>query len=318
MDGNEQETMQELGPGLRLRLPAGWLAQEAAGGTLVADPATGAKIRVFRKPSPKGAVTLERFATLGLEHLHNTLPGSQPMGQWQAVEGPGWQGTMQMLSCQGEGGVRRLLYTALILADADDPSRQDNVSVLLDVPEAVFAARAAFFRFLVPARLAAGTPPAPAVAAAAPMRLESQAVGAGATGGGGGAAEAPSVATPTIAPPAAGDEADADADLRLAAQGQKLVVYSIICNFLFRAAERSLAMPFPVLLLFGVLVAALTVNGVIKICSGLGRSQAQKIFCMVLSVIPLVNLAMLVFLSVKTTRALRRAGFEVGLLGAKP
>jgi hypothetical protein len=57
--------------------------------------------------------------------------------------------------------------------------------------------------------------------------------------------------------------------------------------------------------------------GVVRICSGLQRSQGQKILFMVLTFFPVINLIVLVYLSVKATRLLREAGWSVGLLGAR-
>ncbi|MGB0127028.1 MAG: hypothetical protein WBP72_05255, partial [Rhodocyclaceae bacterium] len=108
-----------------------------------------------------------------------------------------------------------------------------------------------------------------------------------------------------------------DHDLLLAARGQTLVIYAIALNFVFQAAARSLAMPDLLLLILGIVVTAFTVNGVLKICSGLGRSQGRKIAFMVAAVLPLINLLALVHLSLKTTKALRKAGWKVGLFGAR-
>jgi hypothetical protein len=112
------------------------------------------------------------------------------------------------------------------------------------------------------------------------------------------------------------DEADLEDRLWLAARGQKMAIHSIILNFVLRSVEKSQVLPdlLP-WLFFAVTVYALV--GVVKICSGLGKSQNQKILFMVLSFVPLVNLVVLIYLSIKTTRLLRDAGWEVGLMGAR-
>jgi len=104
----------------------------------------------------------------------------------------------------------------------------------------------------------------------------------------------------------------------LAPRGQKIVIYSILLNFLLRAASRADALPDLVVEALYFCTAAYSLLGVVKICSGLGKTQNGKILFMVLSFFPLINLASLVYLSVKTTRMLRDAGWTVGLLGAKP
>ncbi|MCX7097522.1 MAG: hypothetical protein NTV43_06395 [Methylococcales bacterium] len=103
----------------------------------------------------------------------------------------------------------------------------------------------------------------------------------------------------------------------LAAEGQKMVIYSIVCNFLLGAVERSIAMPGLALELLLIAVALYSLVGMVKICSGLNKTQNQKILFMVLAFLPLINLLAIVYLSVKTTRFLRDGGWEVGLFGAK-
>lgn len=105
--------------------------------------------------------------------------------------------------------------------------------------------------------------------------------------------------------------------LWLAAKGQKMLIYSIVLNFLLRGIEQGFALPNVVslILLSGIGIYALI--GVVKVCSGLGKTQSQKILFMVLSFLPLINLVTLVYLSMKTTKALRHSGWKVGLFGAK-
>lgn len=104
----------------------------------------------------------------------------------------------------------------------------------------------------------------------------------------------------------------------LAAHGQKIVIRCIVLTFILRAAERAQALPDLVLqgLLVGVMIYSLV--GVVRICSGLGESQNKKILFMVLAFVPLVNLVALVYLSVRASKMLRKAGWTVGLFGARP
>jgi hypothetical protein len=114
------------------------------------------------------------------------------------------------------------------------------------------------------------------------------------------------------------EEAEADLEERqwLAARGQKIIIYSIILNFLLRAVENSQVMPGLLPWLFFA-VSIYSLLGVVKICSGLGKSQNLKILFMVLSFLPLINVLIMIYLSIKTTRMLRESGWEVGLLGAR-
>jgi hypothetical protein len=96
-----------------------------------------------------------------------------------------------------------------------------------------------------------------------------------------------------------------------------MLIYSIVLNFLWRGIEQAFTLPLVVslIVLSGIGIYALI--GVVRVCSGLGKTQDQKILFMVLSFLPLINLVTLVYLSLKTTKALRESGWRVGLFGAK-
>jgi hypothetical protein len=102
-----------------------------------------------------------------------------------------------------------------------------------------------------------------------------------------------------------------------AARGQKILIYCILLNFVLRAVDRAQVFPDLVMLGLYLLLTAWSVLGVVRIASGLQRSQGQKILFMVLMFFPLINLIVLVYLSVKATRLLREAGWSVGLFGAR-
>ena len=116
------------------------------------------------------------------------------------------------------------------------------------------------------------------------------------------------------------DREEIAADIRKwqAARGPKILIYCILLNFLLPAVDRVQVLPDLVMLGLYLLTMAWSMLGVVRICSGLQRSQGQKILFMVLMFFPLINLIMLVYLSVKATRLLREAGWSVGLLGARP
>lgn len=113
------------------------------------------------------------------------------------------------------------------------------------------------------------------------------------------------------------EEIDAGAREWQVARGQKIIIYCILLHFVLGAIERQHALPDLVLLGLSILVAAWSLLGVVRISSGLQRSQGQKILFMVLMFFPLINLIVLVYLSVKATRLLRAAGWSVGLFGAR-
>ncbi|NML42630.1 hypothetical protein HHL11_02635 [Ramlibacter sp. G-1-2-2] len=131
------------------------------------------------------------------------------------------------------------------------------------------------------------------------------------------------LARPAAPPPRADDDDDApqpgaeEADLEKAARGQRMLVFSILGGFVLNALEYG-ANVSPVLVL--ALSLALTVYsllGVLRLASGLRRSVGAKVACMVLTFLPLANLLTWIVLSVQATRALRAAGWRVGLLGAR-
>ena len=103
----------------------------------------------------------------------------------------------------------------------------------------------------------------------------------------------------------------------LASRGQKMVIYSVLLNFVLRGVERAHVLSSLIVEVLFVCVAVYSVLGMVKICSGLGKSQNQKILFMVLSFFPLVNLAALVYLNAKATKMLKDAGWKIGLLGAR-
>ncbi|OYY74890.1 MAG: hypothetical protein B7Y40_02755 [Gammaproteobacteria bacterium 28-57-27] len=113
------------------------------------------------------------------------------------------------------------------------------------------------------------------------------------------------------------DEEERQERLWLAAKGQKMLIYSIVLNFLWHGIEQTFTLPFVVSLIVLSAIGIYALIGVVKVCSGLGKTQSQKILFMVLSFLPLINLVTLVYLSIKTTKALRESGWRVGLFGAK-
>ncbi len=116
------------------------------------------------------------------------------------------------------------------------------------------------------------------------------------------------------------EEDDIDTGVRVwqVARGQKIIIYCILLNFVLGGIERARGLPELVLFGLYLLTAVWSLLGVVRICSGLQKSQGQKILFMVLTFFPLINLVALVYLSMKATRMLRDAGWSVGLLGAHP
>lgn len=111
-------------------------------------------------------------------------------------------------------------------------------------------------------------------------------------------------------------ELDDGMDLEKAAKGQRMLVMSVIGGFVLNAMARAGVQPVLMLaLLIGLGIYSLL--GVVRLGTGLGKSTGATIFCMVLSFFPLLNLVCWIVLSVQATRALKAAGYSVGLLGAR-
>ena len=105
--------------------------------------------------------------------------------------------------------------------------------------------------------------------------------------------------------------------LWLAARGQKIVIYCIVLNFCLGAVYSLQVLPDWAMTVLDLGIALYAVNGILKICTGLKKSDGQKILFIVSAFLPLINLIALVYLSIQTTQMLRAAGWEVGLFGAK-
>lgn len=98
------------------------------------------------------------------------------------------------------------------------------------------------------------------------------------------------------------------------ASGQKLVIYAILLYFL-AAALRTVVGPVALLAFLACLVMSWT--GIYKIARGLDYPVWWRIILLVLMLVPLFGLLVLVMLSSKATSRLRKAGYSVGLLGAR-
>ena len=112
------------------------------------------------------------------------------------------------------------------------------------------------------------------------------------------------------------------ARLELMATGQKMIIRAIIlyfCAIGLSSATRSYS-PIVMGLVFLVAMAAiviLSLVGVLRLSSGLGIPMPFRILLGVLIFVPLLNILFLAILSNQATRALRKAGYKVGLFGAK-
>ena len=151
--------------------------------------------------------------------------------------------------------------------------------------------------------------PAPATVDAAPLTA-TQPMNAAPGGAAPAARPAP---IPRVASPKS-ETLDEDEQMDLLARGQKLVIYSIIGNFVLAAANKTIAPGFSLFL--AVVITVMAIVGVLRMCKGFDSALVMKIIAVFLLFVPLANLIVMILLSVKATRRLREAGYTVGLLGA--
>jgi hypothetical protein len=98
------------------------------------------------------------------------------------------------------------------------------------------------------------------------------------------------------------------------ASGQKLIIYAILAQFLTVGLQAVFG---DIAGLVGLVAVVMSLVGMFRLSSGLGYSLGAKILFVVLLLIPLVGLITLLVLNSNATDALRKAGFQVGLLGAR-
>ena len=103
--------------------------------------------------------------------------------------------------------------------------------------------------------------------------------------------------------------------------GQKRVIYAVLL-YLATGAVSAIGGDnvFAGLIVIASVISFLVLGwtGIYKISRGLGHSMVSRIFIMLLMLIPLVGLLTLLVTNSKATKALKAAGYSVGLLGARP
>jgi hypothetical protein len=111
---------------------------------------------------------------------------------------------------------------------------------------------------------------------------------------------------------------DGDDALLWAGRGQRILVMAFALSLLVRGLGNNLTQVSPWLvsaLAIGVLCYAC--KGILAISSGFGYGRRTKLALMVLTTVPVLGILSWFVLSIKTTRALRAAGYPVGLFGLR-
>ncbi len=113
--------------------------------------------------------------------------------------------------------------------------------------------------------------------------------------------------------PSATQSMDSSPKIEHVAEGQKMIVYAILVQvtcFILQIVVH------PILGVFALFGAVLSIVGVFRLASGLGFSIGMKLAFVLFMFIPCLNLIILLALNSRATEALRGAGYKVGLLGA--
>ncbi|HWS24967.1 MAG TPA: hypothetical protein VN259_00210 [Xanthomonadales bacterium] len=327
---NASDTSHALGPDLALLAPPSFALRPSAQGLVGAETGTGAALSVLLKPTAAGSLSPERLIESALALMQKKHPGAQRVGATEPVSIDGCSGRVALLQVNVPGTTPiHIVLTAMIVPDPANAAQQRNLILVLEVPAAAFEQRREYYLRFAQAQLRIGAarsaqttpwvlelapmaPPAepePAVAPATPVRAIPE--------------PAPQPIRPQTrkpapaAAPAAVATDNQDASLAAAAQGQRTLAISILLSFIARAIGN--VPDVPVLLAYAISAAVLiyAISGVLKICSGFAYSMNAKLVVMFCSSVPLLGIFTWVYLSIKTTRRLRAAGYQVGLFGAR-
>ncbi len=320
------DRQESIAQDISLRLPAAFESKHADGALLAREPGSGTLLTIFVKPGPVG-VSLDRLHASAQAMLRKKYPDLYADGEVQPAPGAGWTGTTQLYrSAPGIPAAMRILVSCAILPG--DAAQQRNLLTFIEVPDAAFVERLMFFRRFFETRLRVSPllalvdieaeapapspePPAVAVLPAAAALIASRAARPAAA----------SVASRTTRPmprKRTAPEPDEHEMLVSAARGQRTLAISILLMFGARGVVNQPELSPMVGLVVSTAVVLFAVSGVVKLCAGFGYSRTHKLVSMFLSTVPLLNIALWIYLSIKTTRRLRAAGHTVGLFGARP
>jgi hypothetical protein len=117
-------------------------------------------------------------------------------------------------------------------------------------------------------------------------------------------------------------EVDASADvdpeaLKAAGRGQRILIWCVLLNFAARGIHRNPEVPMFLSWAIAVALMAWAFHGVLLIASGFGYGRGAKLGLLFGSTVPLLGIGLWIWLSMKTTRALKAAGYTVGFFGVK-
>lgn len=316
-------TSHALAPDLALLAPPSFAIRPSAQGLVGSEAGSGAVLSLLLKPTAAGGVGHERLIESALAMMQKKHAGAERIGAPQTISVDGSSGRSALMRATTTANASiHIVLTTVIAPDPANAQAQRNLIAVLEVPTAAFEQRREHYLGLVQRHLRIGavrSAQPPPVLELAPMEAPKAPEPAPA------ATELPPAAVlqhrsdpPARARPQATPvPADEGELLASAAQGQRTLAISIALSLVARAIGN--VPDVPVFLAYAIAAAVLiyAISGVLKICSGFGYSMNAKLALMFLSSVPLAGIAAWVYLSVKTTRRLRAAGYRVGLFGAR-
>lgn len=324
------DTSHALAPDLALLAPPSFAIRPSAQGLTGNEPSSGAVLSVLLKSTAAGSPSGERLIESALALMQKKHPGAQGLGTIESIAVDGCSGRVALLhtSTTTDASIH-IALTTLIVPDPANAAQQRNLILVLEVPTTQFLKDREGYLGFARQRLRIATvrseQSAPLVLELAPMAPPEEPKPAVVQA----APPAPERAIPekppararahdrTQAPAATNATPDEDELLLMASQGQRTLAISILLSFVARAIGN--VPDVPVLLAYAIAAAVLiyAISGVLKLCSGFGYSMNAKLALMFCSSVPLLGICTWIYLSVKTTRRLRAAGYQVGLFGAR-
>ena len=107
--------------------------------------------------------------------------------------------------------------------------------------------------------------------------------------------------------------------IRRIARGQRMMVWAVLGQWFASAvsvASDSVALK-GVMSLAAIACMVMAIVGAVRLSRALGSHVVTTVLVAILMIVPLINLVTMLVLSMRATRALRKAGVRVGLMGAK-
>jgi hypothetical protein len=255
------------------------------------------------------------------------------------ANGSGWSGQMKIYKAGQDPQLVRVVLTLISLPHPSDSTLRRDLALLVEVPQSTYEQKPSWYRRLIEERLhylgASGAtraseltlapieleapPPTPPPPAPSPSPAASNAAARPASARASAAPVArPSAAKRTGRTPVIAEETLSDESrLEDVAHGQRTVVLSIVGGFILSAMSRGQVIPALPLMLLGIALMLFAIHGVLRLASGFDLGKWPKMALMLLSTVPLLSLLCWFVLSLRATKMLRAAGYQVGLFGAK-